>query len=100
MNNSVLETFVQYLPMLRTAAGLNQSDLGHMLGISKTAVSNIEHYKTAITIPMYVAMRMIFLHLCNEKHGADLVTPHIFELVDSKLTGKYSDWFNAIVNRW
>ena len=96
MNEEVLETFQNYLPVLRAANKITQEQLGKMLGISKEAICHFENKRSKLKLSYYIAMRMIFEAL-SCANTDDLVTPHVFDLVDSKMDGKYVYWFDAVM---
>ena len=97
MNEEVLSTFVNYLPVLRAASKMSQEDLGKMLGITKEAISNLETGKTKFKLHHYIAMRTIFEEISSLNQD-DLITYHVLDLVDSKMNKSYRYWFEAILD--
>lgn len=97
MNEEVLNTFAQYLPVLRAASKMSQEDLGKMLGVTKEAISHLETGKTKFKPYYYIAMRMIFEEISSLNQD-DLITCHILDLVDSKMDNSYRYWFEAILD--
>ena len=97
MNEEVLNTFAQYLPVLRVAAKLSQEKLGKMLGISKEAISHLEQGKTKLKLYHYIAMRSIFEEITCINQD-ECITSYILDLVDSKMNKTYNYWFEAIMD--
>lgn len=97
MNEEVLNTFANYLPVMRVAVKLSQEDLGKMLGISKEAISHLEQGKTKLKLYHYIAMRSIFeeLHCINQD---ECIISYVLDLVDSKMSKSYNYWFEAILD--
>lgn len=97
MNEEVLNTFANYLPVMRAAAKLTQEELGKMLGISKEAISHLEQGRTKLKLYHYIAMRSIFeeIHCINQDES---IISYILDLVDSKMTKSYTYWFDAILD--
>lgn len=97
MNEEVLNTFANYLPVMRVAAKLTQEELGKMLGLSKEAISHLEQGRTKLKLYHYIAMRSIFeeIHCINQDES---IISYILDLVDSKMTKSYTYWFDAILD--
>ena len=97
MNEEVLSTFAQYLPVLRAAAKLSQEKLGKMVGLSKEAISHLEQGKSKFRLYYYIAMRSIFeeISCINQDEG---ITNYVLEIVDSKMDKTYNYWFEAILD--
>ena len=97
MNEEVLNTFAWYLPVMRKTAKLTQEELGKMLGVSKEAISHLEQGRTKLKLCYYIAMRSIFEELsCINQN--DIITSHVLEIVDSKMSKNYNYWFEAILD--
>lgn len=97
MNEEVLKTFTQYLPVLRIASKLSQAELGKKLGISTGEVSALEHGRRKLKLYHYISMRMIFEEISSLNQD-DIITYHILDLVDSKMDKSYRYWFEAILD--
>ncbi|MBP5597130.1 MAG: helix-turn-helix transcriptional regulator [Pseudobutyrivibrio sp.] len=98
MNEEVLNTFTQYLLVMRVAAKLTQEELGKMLGVSKETISHLEQGKTKLKLYHYIAMRSIFEEISCLNLDEHLIIDYVLDLVDSKMNKTYNYWFEAIMD--
>ena len=61
MKNDYIELMVKNLPILRTAAGLTQAQLGKKIGMSRQTIVAIENDKRPLPWSLYLAMVLVFL---------------------------------------
>lgn len=61
---SVQETYtrkmIAFLPTLRAACGVTQSQLAQMIGVSRQTITSIEREKRPLTWSMYLALVAVF----------------------------------------
>lgn len=74
-----IEKMVKNLPLLRTAAGLTQAQLGKILGTSRQTIVAIENKKRPLPWSLYLAMVLIF----NQYEGAKILI-ETFDLFDGE----------------
>ena len=67
MQNEYIERMVKNLPILRTAAGLTQAQLGKKIGMSRQTIVAIENGKRPLPWSLYLAMTLIFMQNDNTK---------------------------------
>ena len=79
MKKDYIELMVKNLPILRTAAGLTQAQLGKKLGMSRQTIVAIENDKRPLPWSLYLAMVLVFIQNDDSKRLLES-----FELYDSE----------------
>ena len=77
MRNEFLERMLENLPVLHTAAGLTQNQLGKKIGVSRQTIVAIENRKRPLPWYLYLAMMLIFAQ--NEELNTLLNKLEIFD---------------------
>lgn len=78
---------------IRKIAGWSGVDLGNMLGLSRQAISTIEHNKSHLSLAQYIAIRHL-LDAWIRRHPENTILPRVIYLLfeDNRFFGK--SYFN------
>jgi len=73
----------KHLCSLRKIAGWTAEDLGDRIGVTKQTVSNLENFKTSMTLTQYIAIRTVIDYEIKI-NNMNIVLPQVVELLLNK----------------
>lgn len=74
----------KHLCSIRKIAGWTTEELGYRIGVSKQTISNLENYKTPMSVTQYIAIRTILDYEIKNNDSNELLKRIVEILLDSE----------------